>query len=137
MLHPRLHFTLTCMNVVLFFFSMFRFIVNKVVAYNLIRDTFFFPWFADLFSYSSDSLLYCVFNSGLLTCTLYLILVWCSLHTKACCIPMLYVFFSCIFFQQAGTEVVLSMYPNYDKIVKSIHVRIAELPLIEELRSLR
>ncbi|XP_052065124.1 DNA replication licensing factor mcm2-like [Mytilus californianus] len=40
-------------------------------------------------------------------------------------------------FDEAGTEVVMSMYPNYDKIVKSIHVRIAELPLIEELRSLR
>jgi hypothetical protein len=29
------------------------------------------------------------------------------------------------------------MYPNYEKIVKTIHVRVAELPLIEELRSLR
>ena len=29
------------------------------------------------------------------------------------------------------------MYPNYDKIVKEIHVRISDLPLIEDLRSLR
>lgn len=40
-------------------------------------------------------------------------------------------------FDEAAKEVVLSMYPNYEKIVKEIHVRIAELPLIEELRSLR
>ena len=40
-------------------------------------------------------------------------------------------------FDEAGTEVVMSMYPNYEKIVKTIHVRVAELPLIEELRSLR
>ena len=38
---------------------------------------------------------------------------------------------------QAAKEVVLSMYPNYERIVKEIHVRVAELPLIEELRSLR
>lgn len=29
------------------------------------------------------------------------------------------------------------MFPNYDRIVTDIHVRIAELPLMEELRSLR
>ena len=29
------------------------------------------------------------------------------------------------------------MYPNYERIAKEIHVRVAELPLIEELRSLR
>ncbi|XP_033744661.1 DNA replication licensing factor mcm2-like isoform X1 [Pecten maximus] len=40
-------------------------------------------------------------------------------------------------FDEAAKEVVLSMYPNYEKIVKEIHVRIGELPLIEELRSLR
>ncbi|KAK3611229.1 hypothetical protein CHS0354_005239 [Potamilus streckersoni] len=38
---------------------------------------------------------------------------------------------------EAAKEVVLSMYPNYERIAKEIHVRIAELPLIEELRSLR
>ncbi|KAK6176782.1 hypothetical protein SNE40_015016 [Patella caerulea] len=40
-------------------------------------------------------------------------------------------------FDEAGKEVVLSMYPNYERIAKEIHVRIAELPLIEDLRSLR
>ena len=38
---------------------------------------------------------------------------------------------------QAAKEVVLSMYPRYDQIVKEIHVRISDLPLIEDLRSLR
>ena len=38
---------------------------------------------------------------------------------------------------QAGKEVVLSYYPNYERISSVIHVRIAELPLIEDLRSLR
>ncbi|XP_002740276.1 DNA replication licensing factor mcm2-like [Saccoglossus kowalevskii] len=40
-------------------------------------------------------------------------------------------------FDEAAKEVVLSMFPNYDRIAKEIHVRIAELPLVEELRSLR
>ncbi|XP_074644668.1 DNA replication licensing factor mcm2-like isoform X2 [Tubulanus polymorphus] len=40
-------------------------------------------------------------------------------------------------FDEAAQEVVLSMYPLYTKIVPEIHVRIAELPLVEELRSLR
>ncbi|XP_041349090.1 DNA replication licensing factor mcm2-like [Gigantopelta aegis] len=40
-------------------------------------------------------------------------------------------------FDEAAKEVVLSMYPNYERIVKEIHVRIAELPLIEDIRSLR
>ncbi|XP_048244361.1 DNA replication licensing factor mcm2-like [Haliotis cracherodii] len=40
-------------------------------------------------------------------------------------------------FDEAGKEVVLSMYPNYERIAKEIRVRIAELPLIEDLRSLR
>ncbi|BFZ08073.1 hypothetical protein BsWGS_11112 [Bradybaena similaris] len=38
---------------------------------------------------------------------------------------------------EAAKEVVFSMYPNYERITKSIHVRIADLPLIEEIRSLR
>ena len=29
------------------------------------------------------------------------------------------------------------MYPRYDQIVKEIHIRISDLPLIEDLRSLR
>lgn len=38
---------------------------------------------------------------------------------------------------QGAKEVVLAMFPNYDRITSDIHVRIAELPLMEELRSLR
>ena len=40
-------------------------------------------------------------------------------------------------FDEAAKDVVLSMYPNYGKIVADIHVRISDLPLIEDLRSLR
>lgn len=40
-------------------------------------------------------------------------------------------------FDEAAKDVVLSMYPRYDQIVKEIHIRISELPLIEDLRSLR
>eukprot|EP00061_Rhincodon_typus_P016047 g44054.t1 len=39
-------------------------------------------------------------------------------------------------FDEAAKEVVLSMYPKYDRIAKEIHVRISSLPLVEELRSL-
>ena len=38
---------------------------------------------------------------------------------------------------QGAKEVVLAMFPNYDRIASDIHVRIADLPLMEELRSLR
>ena len=38
---------------------------------------------------------------------------------------------------QGAKEVVLAMFPNYDRITSDIHVRIADLPLMEELRSLR
>lgn len=38
---------------------------------------------------------------------------------------------------EAAKEVVLAMYPNYERIVKEIRIRVAELPLIEEIRSLR
>ena len=41
------------------------------------------------------------------------------------------------FLFQAAKEVVLSMYPRYEQIVHEIHVRISDLPLIEEIRSLR
>ena len=34
-------------------------------------------------------------------------------------------------------DVVLSIFPLYDRIASDIHVRIAELPLMEDLRSLR
>ncbi|XP_067855179.1 DNA replication licensing factor MCM2 [Heptranchias perlo] len=40
-------------------------------------------------------------------------------------------------FDEAAKEVVLSMYPKYDRIAKEIHARISSLPLVEELRSLR
>ena len=40
-------------------------------------------------------------------------------------------------FDEAAKEVVLYMFPKYEQIAKEIHVRIAELPLVEELRSLR
>ena len=38
---------------------------------------------------------------------------------------------------QAAKEVVLSMFSMYERIAKEIHIRISELPLMEELRSLR
>uniref|UniRef100_A0A663LL43 DNA replication licensing factor MCM2 n=2 Tax=Athene cunicularia TaxID=194338 RepID=A0A663LL43_ATHCN len=40
-------------------------------------------------------------------------------------------------FDEAAKEVVLAMYPKYDRIAQEIHVRISYLPLVEELRSLR
>ena len=40
-------------------------------------------------------------------------------------------------FDEATKEIVLAMFPRYEQIAKEIHVRIAELPLVEELRSLR
>ena len=40
-------------------------------------------------------------------------------------------------FDEAAKDVVLSMFPQYERISKEIHVRISDLPLVEELRSLR
>ncbi|XP_031573704.1 DNA replication licensing factor mcm2-like [Actinia tenebrosa] len=40
-------------------------------------------------------------------------------------------------FDEAAKEVVLAMFPNYDRITSDIYVRIEDLPLMEELRSLR
>lgn len=40
-------------------------------------------------------------------------------------------------FDEAAKSVVLSMFPRYEVITKEIHVRITDLPLVEELRSLR
>jgi len=40
-------------------------------------------------------------------------------------------------FDEAAKSVVLSMFPRYEAITKEIHVRITDLPLVEELRSLR
>lgn len=43
----------------------------------------------------------------------------------------------CQVFDEAAKEVVLAMYPKYDRIAHEIHVRISNLPLVEEIRSLR
>ncbi|KAG1671758.1 DNA replication licensing factor mcm2 [Nymphon striatum] len=40
-------------------------------------------------------------------------------------------------FDKAAKDVVLGMFPQYERIAKEIHVRISDLPLVEELRSLR
>ncbi|XP_062522582.1 DNA replication licensing factor mcm2-like isoform X1 [Corticium candelabrum] len=40
-------------------------------------------------------------------------------------------------FDEAAWEVVLGLYPNYSRIHNHVYVRIAELPLMEDLRSLR
>ena len=40
-------------------------------------------------------------------------------------------------FDEAAKTVVLNMFPHYERIAKDIHVRISELPLEEDLRSLR
>lgn len=40
-------------------------------------------------------------------------------------------------FDQVAKEMVLSIFPTYERVTNEIHVRIAELPLIEELRTFR
>merc|ERR1719394_2956 len=40
-------------------------------------------------------------------------------------------------FDEAAKDVVIKLFPHYDRIAKDIHVRITDLPLIEDLRSLR
>ncbi|KAF1745531.1 hypothetical protein MXB_192 [Myxobolus squamalis] len=40
-------------------------------------------------------------------------------------------------FNDAAKEVVLLMYPRYERIITDVYVRIANLPIIEEIRSLR
>ena len=40
-------------------------------------------------------------------------------------------------FDEAAKSVVLGMFPQYERIAKDIKVRISELPLVEEIRSLR
>ena len=40
-------------------------------------------------------------------------------------------------FNQAGKDVVLSMFPAYERIHKEIFIRITNLPLLEDIRSLR
>ena len=38
---------------------------------------------------------------------------------------------------QAAKDVVLGLFPQYERISKEIHVRITDLPLMEDIRSLR
>ncbi|KAJ8968837.1 hypothetical protein NQ317_005305 [Molorchus minor] len=40
-------------------------------------------------------------------------------------------------FDEVAKDIVLSMYPSYDRVTNKIHVRISDLPLIEELRTFR
>merc|ERR1719471_2341385 len=40
-------------------------------------------------------------------------------------------------FDEAARSVVTNMFPHYDRIATDIHVRITDLPLVEDLRSLR
>jgi DNA replication licensing factor MCM2 len=40
-------------------------------------------------------------------------------------------------FDQVAKEMVLSIFPTYERVTNEIHVRISELPLIEELRTFR
>ena len=40
-------------------------------------------------------------------------------------------------FDETATNITLRMFPNYDKVHESIHVRITELPIVDSLRDLR
>ena len=40
-------------------------------------------------------------------------------------------------FDEATKDIVLAMFPQYERISKEIHVRITDLPLVEDIRSLR
>ena len=40
-------------------------------------------------------------------------------------------------FDEATKDIVLAMFPQYERIAKDIHVRITDLPLVEDIRSLR
>lgn len=40
-------------------------------------------------------------------------------------------------FDEATKDIVLAMFPQYERIAKEIHVRITDLPLVEDIRSLR
>merc|ERR1719175_137886 len=40
-------------------------------------------------------------------------------------------------FDEAAKDVVTNMFPHYDRIATDIHVRITDLPLVEDIRSLR
>ena len=60
------------------------------------------------------------------------------MRAEILCVSFLLCVTACLpFCTQAAKEVVLSYFPKYDHIASEIHVRVAELPLMEELRSLR
>lgn len=40
-------------------------------------------------------------------------------------------------FDEVAKDVVLQMFPSYERVTSEIHVRISDLPLIEELRTFR
>ncbi|KDR16761.1 DNA replication licensing factor Mcm2 [Zootermopsis nevadensis] len=40
-------------------------------------------------------------------------------------------------FDEVATQLVLSIFPSYDRVTTDIHVRISDLPLVEELRTFR
>lgn len=40
-------------------------------------------------------------------------------------------------FNEVAKEIVLSIFPSYERVTNEIHVRISDLPLIEELRTFR
>lgn len=42
-----------------------------------------------------------------------------------------------VIFDEAAKDIVLGMFPQYERITREINVRVTDLPLIEEIRSLR
>lgn len=40
-------------------------------------------------------------------------------------------------FDQVAKDLVLTIYPSYERVTSEIHIRISDLPLIEELRTFR
>ena len=40
-------------------------------------------------------------------------------------------------FDEVAKEIVLSMFPSYQRVTSEIHIRISDLPLIEEIRIFR
>ena len=40
-------------------------------------------------------------------------------------------------FNEVAKSVVLNMFPSYERVTSEIHIRISDLPLIEELRTFR
>jgi DNA replicative helicase MCM subunit Mcm2 (Cdc46/Mcm family) len=40
-------------------------------------------------------------------------------------------------FDEVATQLVLSIFPSYNRVTTDIHVRISDLPLVEDLRTFR